>query len=211
VRKFLPWLLTVGLVFLFRGSPMGWIFPMALGTFLLREKLARLLVRWPLWLAFPASGLVFGQLTECFAILQNWNLPPDRKILLHPNPLVDLLLGFFYYLLFALTWYLLLRRVRFSKGAVFLISGLFGLATEQGGAIVTGLLASPVWGSLMALFVMSVYGAFPALALLLSEARFPERRRPAVWHYPLALFCLFVFWVVFGIGIYRPLISVFPK
>ena len=211
MRKFLLWVLLITLVLFSLDSPMGWVFPLWIVVYGFRERLKRVLDRWPRAPAFIVSGLAFGLLTETFAILDNWDVPPDQKILLHPNPFVDLLMGFFYYLLFIVTWYLILRKLNFSKGAVFILSGLFGLAVEQGGAILAGLLANPILGILLAFLVMSVYGIFPMLAYTLTEDRFPERTKPRLWHYPLALFSLFVFWAMYGNVIHNGLLALFPK
>ena len=211
MRKILLWILFIILVLFSLNGPMGFIFPMWIMVYLFKDRLQRFLDRFPLWVAFISGGLAFGLLTEIFAILQNWNVPPGKRILLHPNPFIDLVMGAFYYLLFIITWYLILGRIKFSKSAVFILSGVFGILTEQGGAIASGIIANPFLGTLTAFLVMSVYGIFPMLAVMLSETRFPERPQPKVWQYPLALFFLFVFWAVYGNIFYKALLSIFPK
>lgn len=211
MRKFLLWVLLIAVILFSLDSPMGWVFPMWIAVYLFKDRFKHLLERWPAGVGFIASGLTFGLLTESFAILDNWNVPPDQKILLHPNPFIDLLMGLFYYLLFIVTWYLILRKTNLSKSAIFILSGLFGLAVEQDGAILSGLLANPILGTLMAFLVMSVYGIFPMLAYALTEDRFPERANPRSWHYPLALLSLFVFWAVYGNVFHKALLALFPK
>jgi hypothetical protein len=136
---------------------------------------------------------------------------PAQKILLHPNPFYDLLMGVFYYSLFVITWYLILRKIGFSQSAVFIVSGLFGILTEQCGAIARGMWAQPIFGSLMAFMIMNVYGIFPMLAYMLTKDRFHERPRPKIWQYPLALFFLFVFWAVYGNLFHNVVIGLLPK
>ncbi|MHB1157880.1 MAG: hypothetical protein ACYC26_13715 [Phycisphaerales bacterium] len=210
MRQFFLWVLLTALVLFSLNSPMGWVFPIWIVVHLFRDRLKRFLDRRPLGVGFILSGLAFGLLTEGFAILDNWNVPPDRKILLHPDPAVDLLMGFFYYLLFIVTWYLILRQRDFPKSAIFILSGLFGLATEQGGAVLAGLPSNPILGVWMAFLVMSVYGIFPMPAYALTEHRFPVRAKPRPWHYPPALFFLFAFWAVYGNVIHKSLLALFP-
>jgi hypothetical protein len=211
MRRVLPWVLLVALVFFFRTNPMGMIFPMWLAAYWCRDGLKRWWNRVPMPAAFILSGLTFGLLTEGFAILENWNTAPDRRILLHPDPVCDLLMGICYYALFVVTWYLMLRKIDFSLREVFIVSGLFGIGAEQSGAILRGIVARPVLGSLLAFVVACVYGVFPMLAYLLTKERFPARRRPRIWHYPLALFFLFIFLAVYGNVLHQPLLRLFSR
>ncbi|MCD6484033.1 MAG: hypothetical protein J7L47_02865 [Candidatus Odinarchaeota archaeon] len=42
--------------------------------------------------------LAAGELTEIFAILSNLNLPPEERILFLPDPFLDLIVSFAYYI-----------------------------------------------------------------------------------------------------------------
>lgn len=176
-----------------------------------REPLRRVLDRWPAGGAFWVAGGVGGLLTESFAILGNLSKPPADRILLHPQPAVDLLFGVFYYGLFMGLWVFLRGRWSFSKTGVFVVSGLFGLATEQGGAIVQGVVARPILGGLLGFLVMSVYGVFPAQALHLTEGRWPARPRPGFRAVGTAALGFFLFWAFYGLGVHRALLMAFPK
>ena len=180
-------------------------------VYLFQETLKKIFNQLPLPLAFLATGTIFGLLTEFFAVLNNLKLPPDKRILLHPNPAIDLLMGLFYYFLFIVTWYLLLRKIKFSKTAVFIFSGLFGIIVEQNGAILFGIFSNPLLGSLMAILVACVYGIFPLLAYTLTEERFIERRKVEPQHYLLAAFAFFLFWAIYGNIFYKGFIVLFPK
>ena len=98
-------------------------------------------------------------------------------------------------------------------GAILLAvaSGLFGIATEQGGAIVKGMATDPVLGSLTAFLVSSVYGIFPAQAMGLTQNRWPPAPRPGFQAHAVAAFGFFVFWAFYGLVVHRGLLLVFPK
>lgn len=211
MKKAFLWVLCILLIIISVKGPQGFVFPMWILVYLFREKLRAFLDHFPRWIAFIGSGLLFGLLTEVFAIAQNWNAPANKKVLLHPDPLIDLLFGLLYYGLFIITWYLLVRKVRFSGSQIFILSGIFGVISEQNGAIFFGSIANPIMGSLLAFLVMSVYGIFPLLAYLLTQHRFTESSPPKEWQYLLVCLSLFFFWALYGNFIYKPLLLLFPK
>ena len=147
---------------------------------------------------------------ECMAIWQNRDLPAAQKILLHPDPVIDLFMAVFDYGLFTGTWLLLLNRWSFPKKAVFLMSGLYGLAAEQNGAIAYGMIIDPVRGLPLASIIVSVYGVFPFLAYLLTEKHFPPRPKPCIKSYLRVVGYLFLFWAFYGNLIYRGFHRLFP-
>jgi hypothetical protein len=55
-----------------------------------KERLRRWVQGIPLSVSFIGFGLLFGLPTEVFAILNNRHLPPEERILLSPNPMLDL-------------------------------------------------------------------------------------------------------------------------
>lgn len=205
------WILWVGSVRLMKDGPMGWVFPLAALVYRWREPLRRWMERWPVARVFWASGWLLGLLTEVFAILDNRRRPPAERALMHPSPVPDFVFGLFFYGLFMGAWTWLRRRNAYRKIDVFLISGLFGVATERGGAIARGIPAQPVIGTLLAFLVMCVYGIFPTLALLLTEHRWPARPGPRAGGYLRAGFALFLVWAFYGNLVHRGLLVLFPK
>ncbi len=165
--RLLLWLLAVVLAVVALKSPQGMIFPVGLIAWLEQSRLRRWLAPVPFPLAYFVAGVGLGLITEVFAILGNLQRPPGERILLHPDPPVDLLFGVVYYGLFIAVWYGLLGRWRFSAREVFALSGLFGLATEQAGAIMIGAVTAPLTGIPMALIIACIYGIFPGSAYLL--------------------------------------------
>lgn len=206
-RKILLWALALMLIIFSIKSPMGLVFPMWILAFLYKEKMRGIVARFPRSIAFVVLGLFFGLLTESFAILDNINKSPTERILLSPDPFHDLFLAFFYYLFFSVTWYLLLRKIRFSKKAVFMVSGIFGILSEQGGAIAHGIIANPPSGSLLAFLVMSVYGIFPLCAYMITKERFIGGKRPHIKEYAIAGIAFFFFWAIYGNFIHKVLLS----
>jgi hypothetical protein len=144
--------------------------------------------------------LVFGLLTETFAIVNNLSLPPEKRILLSPHPVLDLFYGLFYYLLLIVTWRFLIARYTYSKVEVFAITGLLGVMTEETGAVFVRIFTMPVMGFLYAVLVAFVYGIFPMLAYMVAEDRLPARSEPRrARRFVAAGLALFAQWVVFGL------------
>lgn len=190
-----------GFVMLILGvnNPMLLILPLWIFVALFQKKLSTLIRSFSLPIAFIGSGVAFGLLIEVFAILDNLQKPVAERILLSPDPLTDLFFGLFYYSFVVVTWYLLIRKISFSKADVFLLTGALGIATEQAGNIFWGIFAGPL-GVITAAVVASIYGVFPYLAYLLTEDRFDFSCTPRkIWHYPLAIFALFIQWALFGL------------
>lgn len=214
--KIFLWLLAILLAVVSFESPQGFIFTIGLVSYLLKDKIKPIFDRFSPRTAFILSGVFFGLLTEVFAILSNLNIAPEKRALLHPDPIPDLLIGVINYTLFVAVWYLLIRKIDLPKKAVFFVSGIYGIFTEQfttlaGPVIFLGILANPITGSLMAILVMCVYGIFPTLAYMFTKERFGERSKPKWWSYLLALFCLFLFWAIYGNFIHPVLLAIFPK
>jgi len=117
----------------------------------------------PSWEKFILFFLLFGYLTEIFAIVDNLpKLPPERA-LFSPYPLMDLYLAFGYYLAFAIIWYIILKNFKFRYWEIFIIAGSFGILFEQSGKILLSL-------NLFAwLYVFLVYGSFQASVSVMAE------------------------------------------
>ena len=199
------------LIVIFRDNPQAYIYPMGLFVYTARQPLADYLRRFPRSVAFLGLGTLLGLITEVFATFSNINLPPEDKVLLHPVPAYDLLFGLFYYFLFMLAWYVLLRKFAFSKTSVFIASGMFGALVEQGGMHLANVVVNPFWGSLMLLIIMSVYAIFPTLTYMVTEDRFEGRIKPHLWQYAMIVPVLFLFWATYGNFVYPTLLQFFPK
>lgn len=181
------------------GDTMLLIFPMWIFAYLFKEKISLLLNRFPLPVAFIGTGIFFGLLTEFFAILNNLSVPAEQRILISPNPALDLIYGFFYYMNLIVVWYLLLRKISYSKKEVFLITGLVGIFTEESGQVFLRILSTPLEGSLYTVIVMFVYGIFPMITYLLCEERFKRTKTNFALKYIFAILALFLQWAIYGL------------
>ena len=183
-------------------SPMLLIFPMWIFTYLGRDPIRKAIRGLPLWASFIGAGVFFGLLTEVFAIAENWSLPPEQRILLSPDPFLDIFYGGFYYSLLIATWYLLVRRFTYSKTEIFLITGLLGIFTEETGQVFLRIFSVPVVGALYAIIVSLVYGIFPMLAYMVSEEKIDAEPRAGVCgRFLVAALALFVQWAFYGLVI----------
>ncbi len=209
--KYVLWLIAVLLTVLaiLGKNTMLLIFPMWIVTYLNRETLRRLVRGVPFSVSFIGFGVLFGLATEVFAIVNNISLPPEKRILLSPNPSLDLLYGVFYYFLLIATWYVLIKAFTYSKTEVFVITGIYGIFTEEVGQVFLRIFTVPVVGLLYAITVSFVYGIFPMLAYLVSEEKLGRKRANVVVRFLVAAPVLFVEWVVYGLFILPTLKRVF--
>lgn len=192
------------------SNPMLLIFPMWIFTYLGRGFLWRLVEKVPLSLSFIGFGVFFGLLTEVMAIANNLRLPPERRILLSPYPVLDLIYGVFYYSMLIATWYLLISAFTYSRKEVFVITGVFGIMTEEVGQVFSRIFQVPVLGLLYALIVSFVYGIFPMLAYMVSERKLePARRGNPLVRFLAAAAALFVQWALYGLFVLPGLKRVF--
>lgn len=204
LKKIFFWLVTILLIGVSLGNQMTFILPMALVTYAFRERLTNFLNRFSLPVAFIGSGLFFGLLTEVFAIWSSLKLPLKERALLSPYPTVDLILGFFWYGLFVLVWYTILKRYHYSKKEILLLCGVYGLIFEQHAKFFF-MLFGP--GFIVSLFVMFVYAVFPMLAYMLTQQRFSSSQKKAPFYirYPVVLLGLTlqaVVWKIAGVFYY---------
>lgn len=211
MTKYGLWLLGALLTVVgIRGNPMLLIFPMWIFTYLNRAPLQRMLRHVPFAASFIGSGLFFGLLTEVFAIVNNQSLPPEQRILLSPDPVLDLVYGLFYYLLLVAAWYLLIRGFTYSKCEVFVITGIFGIFTEEVGQVFVRIFTVPTFGLLYAVIVSFVYGIFPMLAYMVSEEHIERPKRAnLVLRFLIAAAALFAQWAVYGLFVLPTLKRVF--
>jgi hypothetical protein len=190
-------------------EPMVLIFPMWICVYLAQDKLKILLQKIPPYISFIGAGLIFGLLTESFAVMENMSKPAEQRIQLSPDPATDLLFGLFYYLCVMLAWYLLLRKFKYSKKEVFFITGFYGILVEETGQVFLRIFTVPVLGFLYATTVMFVYGIFPMLAQLLNENRFENKEISKIKRYGIAAVALFVQYAIYGLLILPILKSIF--
>lgn len=201
MKRRVLWALTLALTAwgLAANDPMMLIFPLWLGVFLWQNPLRRLVSRFTGTSGFWVSGVFFGLLIEALAVWNNLDTPQEARVLLDPDPLRDLWIGVFYYGFLMAVWWWLLTRVAFSGRQVFVISGLFGILTEEVGGVLLRIFTQPWIGVPYALLVAVVYGVFPYLAWLLAGDRFPPNRPRAGLKWGVAaLLALLVEWAVFG-------------
>ncbi len=121
---------------------------------------------------FFLFSLLFGMITEVFAVVDNLPKPPGERILLNPDPVIDLYLALGYYSAFSLIWTLAYHRFDFNHFSVFIIGGSFGLVFEQTGGILFSL------NPFIYLYVFLVYGSFQASAAALADIK---RRKMPAW------------------------------
>jgi hypothetical protein len=201
IKRVLLW--TLGILLTVVGianNPMLLIFPMWIFTYLKQATLRRWVKRVSLSISFIGFGLFFGLLTEAFAILNNRHLPPQKRILLSPDPVLDLAYGFVYYLMLILTWFALIKRFRYSRMEVFIITGMFGIMTEEVGQVFVRIFRAPVIGLLYTVIVSFVYGIFPMLAYIVSEEKLGiPKRGNFLTRFLAAAVALFLQWAVFGL------------
>jgi hypothetical protein len=211
MKRLLLWTLGIVLTVVgVRNNSMLLIFPMWIFTSLNREPLRRLVRGVPLSVSFIGFGLLFGLLTEIFAIVNNRHLPPEQRILLSPNPVLDLVYGVFYYLMLIVTWYALIKAFRYSKSEVFVVTGLYGIMTEEVGQVFLRIFRVPVVGLLYAVIVSFVYGISPMLAYMVSEEKIvAPKRANLVIRSLVAAVALFVEWAVYGLFVLPALKRVF--
>jgi hypothetical protein len=202
MKKLLLWSLGILLTVIgILGNPMLLIFPMWIFTYLNRERLRRLVRGIPFSVTFIGFGVFFGLLTEVFAIVNNRSLPPEKRILLSPDPMLDLIYGVFYYSLLIATWYILVKVFTYSKIEVFVITGTYGILTEEVGQVFLRIFTVPVVGLLYAIIVSFVYGIFPMLAYMVSEEKLGAKKANVVVRFLVAAPVLFVEWAAYGLFI----------
>lgn len=196
-------ILALSVVISFLVSPMFFIFSMWVLVVLFEKQLKLLLDRFPVSVAFIGVGIIFGLVTEVFAIIENLDVPPEQRILLHADPFSDLVLGFFYYLFVIGTWYLLVKRYAYTKKELFLITGVYGIFTEEMGQVFIRMITIPFYGQLYAVYIVFVYGIFPMLAYHLTQDRFTKQHsKQIVARILIASVFMFIQWALYGNLVY---------
>ena len=178
------------------GSPVLLPYPLLVWAYL---RGWRLLVSGAPWWRLLLATLLCTLVLESSAWLDNYIRNNPEPALFHPQLIPDLIFGIGVYAAWWLTWWLVLRRYRFTTLQVFLTTGLYGIIIEQQGKIfLTGLAALPA-GLLLWLFVAVAYGSTMALATFLVRDSFTAER-DSRWKYPLAWAALFVLTLVISLA-----------
>ncbi|NPA74719.1 MAG: hypothetical protein GXO25_01385 [Euryarchaeota archaeon] len=140
--------------------------------------------------------LLFGLLTETFAIIDNLPRHPNQRILLNPAPFTDLYLALGYYGGFALVWSMVRKKFRFTHTEVFLIGGIFGIVFEQTGKLLLSLQIF-AWP-----YVFLVYGSFQAIPALLAEKENKACPVNKYWKIGMGILTEFACFVSAGLFLY---------
>jgi hypothetical protein len=203
-------ILGILLILLGFNSPMILIFPLWIFSYLFKNHLIFLFKKIPKNYGFIIAGIVYGLIIESFAIMDNLGKPKDEMVLLSSLPTLDLIYGFFYYFCVIIAWYIVLRKINFSKKEIFLFTGIYGVFVEQTGQVFIQIFTLPGLGLLYAILVIFVYGLFPMLAYSITENSFnQERKKTEYKHYLIIAFALFLQWAIYGNFILPILIRIF--
>lgn len=179
-------------------SPMLLIFPMWIITYLLKGFFIKITNKVRPELLFFASALTAGLLTESLAIWQNSALPPEQRILISPDPLLDLFYGLFWYAFISATWVMLLRKYKYSAWDIFFLCGAYGILTEESGGVFLSMLFEPITGQLYALYVMFVYAIFILIGYMFTKENWRHQDTPVWKKYPLAILLIFIQYAIYG-------------
>ncbi|MGD2247645.1 MAG: hypothetical protein PVF58_04505 [Candidatus Methanofastidiosia archaeon] len=144
-------------------------------------------------------GTAFGLLTEVLAILDNLDAPPEEKILFHPDPGIDLLLGIGFYFWIAVIWAVFVKRYSFSAKSVFIIGGIWGIIVEQNMNVLLAPFQHGVIGFLFYGFVFLVYGPCMAIPVVLLDVDTLPRKERTLKNGILAFILLFGAYILAGI------------
>lgn len=148
---------------------------------------------------YVVIGTVCGLLTEVLAILDNLDAPPEEKILFHPDPGIDLLLGVGFYFWIAVFWAVFVKRYSFTAKSVFIIGGIWGVIVEQNTNVLLAPLEHGLIGFLFYGFVFLVYGPFMAIPVALIDVDALPRKERMLKHGVLAFVMLFGAYILAGI------------
>ncbi len=144
--------------------------------------------------AFIPLFILTGWLTESLAWASSVVAGEATPITFHPQLGVDLTLSIGFYGALGLGWWLLARRFAYRLREIFVMAGIWGIAFEQNGVVLAGMVQAlpldPAGALLQGLYVFAVYGAFSALPFMLAG---PLPGRSRHWlRLPLALLAMVV-------------------
>lgn len=121
--------------------------------------------------------LFIGFGVETLAWVNNYFAKRANPILFHPQLIYDLLISFALYGGWAIGWFLILKKFKFTTMQVFLTQGLFGIMIEQQGQVfIKGLTAMPL-GLLMWIYVFLAYAPIMGLSYIFMEKQFIQKNK----------------------------------
>jgi hypothetical protein len=183
------------------SDPNLMIYTLFVVVYLLRGRLSRWLAAVPPLIVFVGICWAGGLLSESLVWISNMNSGQTAYMDFYLEYGTHIANWVPFYLLVALVWGFSLRVFDFRVWEVFLTAGfLFGVLIEQRGAIfVQGLQTLPA-GLIFWLYVMVVYGSYPALAYALAQPGFARRpRRETRWKIVVVLAALFGLMLLVGV------------
>ena len=113
------------------------------------------------------SGLFF----EGFAVLSNLKYPPSERKLFLPDPFLDMVVSLGYYVPVALVFALYVVKFDIDIKWGFLGGGIYGIITEQTGAILLS------FNLIFWIYVLIVYGSFFGIPLAIARGRLSKLKR----------------------------------
>ena len=179
--------------------PVLAIFPLFLFVYTIHPRI-QLNVTHFYW-KYITLGLACGLFTEFLAVLDNLDSPPEERILFHPDPAVDLLLGVGFYFFIAVIWGILVKKYAFTEKSILVIGGIWGVIVEQDMAVLLSPFQVGIVGFLFYVFVFLVYGPFMAIPYVFFKKEFNqvERKERKFRHVVLAFVMLCVAYVLAGL------------
>lgn len=188
------------------AAPMLAVIPLFLFVWSLQSKIQLRVTHF--YKKYIVLGTFFGLVTEGLAIVDNWDSPPEEKILFHPDPGVDLLLGLGFYFWIAVVWAVLIKKYTFTWKSVFVIGGIWGIVAEQDMAVLLSPFTYGVLGFFMYVYVFLVYGSFMAISPLFFRESLEsvQRKKRTIMHAVLAFLMLFGAYVlafIYMVLVYR--------
>jgi hypothetical protein len=179
--------------------PVLAIFPLFLFVYTIQSRIQLNLTHF--YWKYITLGLACGLFTEFLAVLDNLDSPLEERILFHPDPAVDLLLGVGFYFCIAVIWGILVKKYAFTEKSILVIGGIWGVIVEQDMAVLLSPLQVGVVGFLFYVFVFLVYGPFMAIPYVFFKKEFNqvERKERKFRHVVLAFVMLFVAYILAGL------------
>ena len=160
-------------------------------------------------ISYLVLGVISGIMAETFAILNNLDLLPEDKVLFHPDPLIDLILGLSYYFpLFFFSMFIVFKY-KIDEKIIFIVGGIYGILTEQTFQIFLS------FNLLYWIYVFLVYGSFIAIPYTLlktpiNELNLPEKKKFVsssllllllLCGFGFAFILMRIFWIILGLHI----------
>lgn len=198
VKSILIILLAILTVLIFNEPGPIWLFAIFLIVYLLRNPIRKTInqVLPKLSIKYFLAGFITGMFIEFLAILNNMKLPPEQRVLFHPDPIADLILGAGQYIALTVGTYFILKKCDFSIKEFFVLGGVFGLVVEQHGGILMQLLNGNILGGIYVFLSYSSLLAFPYMLFSKDFSDF-NRTKSIIPKYVIAVSILVFFYALF--------------